>query len=622
MSIRLALFLMLLFACGRPAAADSGTDRSVVIERHWQHFTVDADGAYTLDVELVKTIATPSAVERHAEQSISFNGSLDRVVSVEAWTTKPDGRRVPVGPQQIRDQHEAASADAPMFQDTRLKVVIFPGVQAGDTLTLRYSIRRHTPLFPGQFEDFTVARPYRHKDFRLTYDLPAAMTLQADAVGFEPVASESLPGRRRHAFRYVDGHNERIESGSVSYLDYGRRLAVSTFPDYPAFARAYHERAVVAAKPDAAIAALASQVTQGLDSTQARAVALSDWVRRNIRYVAVYLGPGGVVPHPASSVLANRYGDCKDHVVLLQALLAASGIPSSAALVNGDDAYRLPAVPTLGVLNHVIVYVPQLQLFLDPTAGTVAGGFLAPSLLGKPVLLADSGGFAVTPTYQPARSRTLTRFDIARDGSSRFHVRRTSGGAIAEPYRQAVRATPQAERERFVRRMLAGLGQTGDGLLEPGEADTPGQAAPTDDYTLAFSGATDGFLRLPGPVALATTYNFWGGLGDAVFDLGREPERRQEFVCPAVDAEDELRYALPPRTRVLALPKGLVVDDGRFFYRSQYARQGKEVVVKRRLQFRHTAATCTPEDYRRMRPALERMMGDLRGQVVVRGPSY
>ncbi|WP_292038408.1 DUF3857 domain-containing transglutaminase family protein [Massilia sp. UBA6681] len=619
MPFRLALFLMLLFSCGRLAAADSGTDRSVLIERHHQHFTVDADGAYTLDVELVKTIATPSAVERHAEQFISFNGSLDKVESIEAWTTKPDGRRVKLEPQQIRDQHEAASLEAPMFQDTRLKVLIFPGVQAGDTLTLRYSLRRHTPLFPGQFEDFTVAGPYRHKDFRLTYDLPASMTLQADAVGFVPVATSSAPGRRRHAFRYVDGDNARIEQGSVSYLDHGRRLAVSTFPDYPAFAQAYHARASAAARPDAAIAALASQLTQGLDDVQARAIALSDWVRRNIRYVAVYLGPGGVVPHSASSVLANRYGDCKDHAVLLQALLAAAGIPSSAALVNGDDAYRLPAVPTLGVLNHVIVYVPQLQLFLDPTAGTVAGGFLPPGLLGKPVLLAESGGFAVTPIYQPARSRTLTRFDIARDGSSRFHVRRTSGGAIAEPYRQAVRGTPQSERERFVRRMLAGLGQTGDGLFEPGETDSAGKGSPRDDYTLGFSGATDGFVRLPGPAALATTYNFWGGLGDAVFDLGREPERRQEFVCPAIDAEDELRYALPPRTRVLALPKGVTVDDGRFFYRSQYVRQGNEVVVKRRLQFRHTAATCTPEDYRKMRPALERMMGDLRGQVVVQG---
>jgi transglutaminase-like putative cysteine protease len=616
MPFRLALLLLLVFACGPLAASDKGTDHSVVIERHWQHFTVDEQGAYTLDVELVKRIATAAAVEQHAEQFIRFNGSLDRVVHIEAWTTKPDGRRVPVGPQQIREQQEAASLEAPMFQDTRLKVVIFPGVQAGDTLTLRYRLQRHTPLFPGQFEDFTVARPWRHQDFRLSYDLPASMTLQADAVGFVPEAADSAPGRRRYSWRYVDGDNERIEKGAVSYLDYGRRLAVSTFKDYPAFAQAYHARAASAVAPDAAIVKLATELTQGLDDPHARAIALSDWVRRNIRYVAVYLGPGGVVPHPAASVLANRYGDCKDHAVLLQALLAAAGIPSSAALVNGDDAYRLPAVPTLGVLNHVIVYVPQLQLFLDPTAGTVAGGYLPPALLGKPVLLADSGRFAVTPAYQAARSRTATRFDIARDGSSRFHVRRTSGGAIAEPYRQAVRATPQAERDGFVRRMLAGLGQMGDGLFDAGETD---KTSPRDDYTLAFSGATEGFVRLPGPVALATTYNFWGGLGDAVFELGREPERRQEFVCPAIDAEDELRYALPPRIRVLALPKPLVVDDGRFFYRSQYAREKHAVVVRRRLQFRHTAATCTPEDYRHMRPALERMMGDLRGQVVVQG---
>jgi len=628
MLVRLALFLILLLGCGRLEAGDGGLGHAVVVERHLQHFTVAEDGSYTVEVELVKRLATSAAVEHHAEGFIGYNGSLDTVLSVEAWTGKPDGRRVPVGAQGIRDQHESASLDAPMFRDTRLKVVIFPDVAPGDTLTLRYTLQRHTPLFPGQFEDFTVARPWPQEDFRLIYDLPATMSLQADAQGFVAVAGDSPPGRRRYTWRYVDGEQPRIEQGSVSYLDYGRRLAVSTFPDYAAFAQAYQARAAAAARPDAAIARLAADITRGLQDPRARAIALSDWVRRNVRYVAVYLGPGGVVPHPAASVLANRYGDCKDHAALLQAMLASVGIEAGAALVNGDDAYRLPGVPTLGVLNHVIVHLPQLQLFLDPTASTVAGGYLPPSLLGKPVLLAETGGFAVTPAFQSARSRTFTRFDIGRDGGSRFHVRHTSSGAIAEPYRQAVRATPQDERDSFVRRMLAGLGQSGDGLFEPGETEAAqagaagsrdGATSPRDDYTLAFSGALDGFLRLPGPAALATTYNFWGGLGDAVFELGREPERQQDFVCPAIDAEDELRYGLPPRTRVLALPKPLTVDDGRFYYRSQYARQGNAVVVKRRLQFRHTAATCTPEDYRQMRPALERMMRDLRGQLIVQG---
>ena len=86
-------------------------------------------------------------------------------------------------------------------------------------------------------------------------------------------------------------------------------------------------------------------------------------------------------------MLANRYGDCKDHAALLEALLAAAGIDSTGALINSDNAYRLPRVPTLGVFNHVITYVPSLDLYLDSTAESIAAGYLPSSDLGKPVLL-------------------------------------------------------------------------------------------------------------------------------------------------------------------------------------------------------------------------------------------
>lgn len=626
MPLRFVVMLCLLLcpllslqpAMARALEADNGTDRSVVVDRYLQHFVVDANGAYTLTVEQAKTIVHREALHEHAQYYIGYNQSLDEVISVEAYTEKADGRRLAVQPHQIRDQQEAASLDAPMFQDTRLKIVVFPDVEAGDKVAVRYVLRRHTPLFPGHFEDLTAARFQRHRDFRLVYDMPVSMQLHADAVGFDVAPATGLPapasGKRRYAWRYLDGDNARMEADSVSYLDYGKRLAVSTFPDYAAFARAYQERAAGKALADDTVAELAANVTAGMVERRTRAIALSDWVRKNVRYVGVYLGPGGVVPHAASSVLANRYGDCKDHATLLSALLASSGIDSTVALVNNGDAYRLPEVPTLGVLNHAIVYVPSLQLYLDPTAETVAGGFLPSSLLGKPAVLARSGEFAMIPFFQQARSRTFTQFDIQPDGSSRFKVTRTSSGAQAEPYRRVVRATAPAERERFVERMLQGLGQQGGGVLEPG--DTEGAA---DDYTLSFRGASNGFTQLPGPSGLATTYNFWGGLGDAVFAFTQEPERSQEFVCPAIDAEDELRFHLPRRSQVLALPRATKVEDANFAYRSRYERRGALVTVRRQLKFRHTAATCSPDDYRRMRPALERMLRDLRSQVVVRG---
>ncbi|MBD8726096.1 DUF3857 and transglutaminase domain-containing protein [Oxalobacteraceae sp. CFBP 13708] len=574
--VMLCLLLWPLLGLQPACARDTG------VERHVRHFVVEPSGAYLLTVEQTQTIVERTALPEHARYEIGYNQALEDIIAIEAYTEKADGRRLAVQPHQIRDQQQAASVDAPMFRDTRLKIVMFPDVNVGDRVAVRYVVRRHTPLFPGHFEDLSSARLQRQRDFRLVYDMPAAMVLQADAIGFLPTTVTDLPapaaGKRRYAWRYLDGDDARPEADSVSYLDYGKRLAVSTFADYAALARAYQDRAAASALPDDTVMALAARVTGDVVEPRARAIALSDWVRRNVRYVDMHLGPGGVVPHVAASVLANRYGDAKDHTTLLVALLASAGIDSTVALVNNGNAYQLPAAPTLGVLNHAIVYVPSLQLYLDSTADSVAGGFLPAALLGKPAVLTRSGEFAMLPFFQQARSHTLTQFTIQSDGSSRLTVTRTGSGALAELYRDV----------------------------------------PDGDVAISLRGASNGFTQLPGPARLATSYDLKGSLGEAVFVFAQEPERHQDFVCPAIDAEDELRFHLPTRSRVQVLPRAVHVDDANFAYHSRYARRGVLVTVQRQLKFRHTAATCTPDDYRRMRPALERMLRDLRSQVVFR----
>jgi transglutaminase-like putative cysteine protease len=572
--VMLCLLLWPLFGL-QPACA-----RSNGVERHVRHFVVEPSGAYLLTVEQTRTIVQRDALHDHARYEIGYNQALEDIIAVEACTEKADGRRLAVQPHQITDQQHAASVDAPMPQNTRLKIVVFPDVDVGDRVAVRYVVRRHTPLFTGHFEDLSSARLQHQRDFRVVYDMPVAMLLHADAIGFLPTTITDLPvpaaGKLRYAWRYLDGDNPRIEADSVSELDHGKRLAVSTFADYAALAHSYQDRAGASALPDDAVAALATRVTGDVVEPRARAIALSDWVRSNVRYVGVHLGPGGIVPHAAASVLANRYGDAKDHATLLVALLASAGIDSTVALVNNGNAYQLPAVPTLGVLNHAIIYVPSLQLYLDSTADSVAGGFLPAALLGKPAVLTRSGEFAMLPFFQQAHSHTLMQFIIQPDGSSRFTVTRTGSGALAELYR-----------------------------------DVPG-----GDVAIPLRTASNGFTQPPGPARLATTYDLKGSLGEAVFAFTQEPERHQDFVCPAIDAEDELRFHLPTRSRVLTLPRAVHVDDANFAYHSRYAQRGALVTVQRQLKFRHTAATCTPDDYRRMRPALERMLRDLRSQVV------
>ena len=600
-------------AASLPAqAADTGTDPSMVIEKLHQSYVVNRDGSYLMTDEQVRRIVLERAVPEQSQITISYNKSLDEIVAISAYTEKPDGRRVPLGAEQIKDQQEAASADAPLFQDTRVKVLVFPDVAVGDRLVFQYQMQRHTALFPGQFEDLSTGSFFRNDDFLLSYDLPDDMPLYADADGFEALPDERAHGRKRYQWRYVAGPNARIESGAVNYLDYGKRLAVSTFADYAAFARAYQARARDKALPDAAITALALRLTADTPDMRGKALALANWVRRHIRYVGVYIGPGGVVPHPAPDVLAQRYGDCKDHAVLLEALLGAVGLPSTAALINGADVYRLPAVPTLGVFSHVINYVPSLGLFLDSTADSVAAGFLPGQDLGKPVLLVESGALSRTPESQADVSRNRLRFDVASGGSSQLHITKVIIGTQAEPFRQAVRDAKQADRERYVERLLQGYGQRGAGQFDPGRLD-----GPDDEYQMGFSGLSEDFANLPGPTGVRTSYDVWGSVGYKVSAYLDEKTRLQDFACPGFDEEEQADFHFAAGLRILAVPRQLNLRDGALAYQADYVRKGNLVTVRRHLRFAPPRAVCTPDDYLRMRPLLERMRRDLKNQIII-----
>lgn len=618
MPIRLAAVLstlLLLFSAhagAAPSRADTGTDPAIVIDKYLQHYVVESDGSYRLTVENVKTIVLARAVQAHSQYMIAYNARSDDIGELEAYTIKPDGRRIAALPARIRDEPDPAAADAPMFQDARLKIIAFADVAAGDKVDVHYVLTRKNALFPGHFEDLSSSQFYASKQFQLTYDMPASMTLYADAAGFAQVPSASASGRQVYRWQYVSGPNRRIESDSVSYLDYGKRLAVSTFPNYAAFARAYHARAQAQAAGTPAIAALAREVTAGLDAPRAKALALSEWVRHHIRHVAMPAGAGGMAPHAAATVLQNRYGDCKDHAILLEALLNAAGIKSSAALVNSSNAYRLPDAPTVGMLNHAITYIPALDLYLDASADGVEAGYLPSTLLGKPVLLVASGKLAQTPSMQPEANRSLVRIDVGMNGRGTIKVVRSASGALAEAYRQAVRDTAPPERALFVERMLEAMDQHGDGSFDVGLVDGAG-----DQYKMGFAGVSDSFATLPGRAGVATAFNFWGGAAESVAAMAEEKTRSQDFICPALDATDETVLTFAPGIRIVALPKALAVNEAGLAYQATYAQLANRVLVTRSLRFRHAGRTCTPGDYRRMRAPLQRMLRDLRSEVIV-----
>jgi hypothetical protein len=121
-------------------------------------------------------------------------------------------------------------------------------------------------------------------------------------------------------------------------------------------------------------------------------------------------GASGITPNPAPTVLRNKYGDCKDHVALMVALLRARGIASEQVLISMGNMYRLPARPAV-LFNHVMLYLPEFRLYTDPTASSSAFGVLPVGSYDKPVLhISETGGrLARTPPMKPEDHTTMSR---------------------------------------------------------------------------------------------------------------------------------------------------------------------------------------------------------------------
>ena len=610
-STRLFGVLAVIF-CGlftAQARADY-TDLSLTHEKDIQAYTVNADGSFVLDVERVLRINEERAIKPNAQRSVTYNRTLETLDIVDAYTLKPDGRKVAVTSDQIKEQQEAASANAPMFQDSRVKVVIFPDLQVGDRMVLHYQRKRTTPLFPGHFEDLYAPDFYQYEQIRFSYDLPADMPLHADFRGFKASAPATANGRTVYRWDLEPAQKNRVEEGSVAYIDYGQYLAVSTFASYKQFAQAYAARAQVQVTP--ALEQLARELTANLQTPRSKALVLSDWVRTNIRYVAVYVGAGTVVPHSAQAVLDNRYGDCKDHVALLEALLKAVAIESSPALINLGNAYELPKVPTLGVLNHAITYVPSLDLYLDSTATPIAAGYLPIPELGKPVVLTQSGELGHTASNQQGKVDTAMQFKVDARGGADFTHASTVEGWGAEFNRFVFKAMQPADRDQLVQKILSMYGQSGSGVIEYDSLD-----GTANHFKSTIKGRTDNLVNLPGPTGAPTFTSLAGGIAQNVFTFMAEKERTQAFTCISGEISERARLEFPGKVKILAVPKAVSLKQAGFDYRSTYVKKANTVLITRHYVFAKADALCTPQDFEAMKPAIESMVNDLKSQVIV-----
>ena len=604
-------------ASGAAAASNVATDIAAAVQYYNINYKINDDGSYTEERAWANKVLKQRALESAKSVSIGYSTSIQKVEVVQAYTLKADGSRVEVPKSNYQVQTNGGQGDnAPVFSDRTLMTVVFPDLAVGDTIVFDYRLTGSQPMFDRQFSDAeTFSRQAYYGEVNVSFDAPAGLPVRHEAWFMEPTRDEVVDGRRINQWRWRNTQPLKPDPAPPLFeFENNPGLVYSTFASYEDIAKAYGARAMPKAAVTERIRKLADEIVGTRTEPRAVAEALHDWIATRITYADNSIGLGAVVPHDLDFVLDNRMGDCKDQATLLQALLAAKGIQSTQGLINAGGLYRLPRMPATEVVNHVIDYLPALDLFIDPTASDTPFGMLPRGDIGKPIFLVDGYREGMrTPVPAPGADRQTLRMHmkVTADGGVEGEEEIAQEGVYAVYTRARMR---NANPER--------VAQVGDaffkrlGVNGAGSFDFPDATALSDRYSYRLNFKADQVLPVPGALAVLPIFATEAAIAGSVASANAPVPEQGESACGNVYSQEDYVIEFDPSIKISALPPNLTAEGADTRYEAQYTSDGQQVRIHRVLDDRTTGPTCSPDFLRQYRALMQKARANLKAQIV------
>jgi len=607
------LLLALVLAIVPPGPLRAATaENRVTFDQVMTKWTVEANGTWVVDADL--TIRAPKDNVSHVVKvPMTWSESVEKLEVIQARIDKPDGHSIVMGKEAIREDPPTGDMYFHEYSDIRRLIITFTNTETGDLLVIRSHRVVSHPLVPGGFMAAPVLdRGVGWEETNYTVSVPADVPFHFETREFDH-QDELIKDRVMHYFHSPKVVAPAREVTVLGQFDRLPRFAVSTFRDWDAFGKAYASVLLPHAKATPAIAAFAAKLTEGQEDQQEQARLLYGWVRDNIRHIPIPLEESKPAPHDAEQILTNRYGDDKDHVVLLYALLAARGIAAEFVLLNSSDDGTIADPPNLRPMNHLILFLPKFKTYVDSTLRVAPFGILAFGEIGKPAIHLGGSGLAHRDIPMPPSNATLsemkTDMTMGADGQVTGTTTTTARGAFGIWLRNTARTVGEHNPGAAVV-LLRQHGTPGSGLFSFDPPTSPG-----DDYTVRGTFKLDdqsGLLR-GGFFALWTGLRILPRPGDVLAGPMFIPDLRANqptFCYPGVQSE-ELSLTIPEDRELGALPEDIKIDTDHVRYRAHWALDGTRVTVSREFQSLAPGPICSGEVREEMAGVLTKVRADM-----------
>ncbi|MDR7333515.1 DUF3857 domain-containing protein [Roseateles asaccharophilus] len=450
----------------KPAAPGTKARRDPLVDLQIQVAPKSATVGWT---RLQRVALDTSTLREVSEPQIGFNPAYQQLVIHQVAVIRDGRREDRLKDARIELMRREQQLERQMIDGVRTALVVINDVRVGDVVDVAYSIEGENPIFEGHFAALlTLADDVPIDRLHLRIESPPDRPLQVKglATALQP---ERFEEGGRQVLRLVREQVAPVteEVNTPPWFKVYPALHVSDYGSW-ADVNQWAQRLFAAEPADAALAERVAAIRAQGGTPQEQVAAALRFVQDEVRYFSASLGESSHRPKPAARTLAERLGDCKDKVVLLNALLTGLGLDARPVLVS---VFRNRGVfgflPSHNVFDHVIsrVQLGEQVYFLDPTmngqglslerrgyfpygAGLVVGpGTEALTAIAPPAFAVDSMSFRqdwnLADLKKPAQLRTS--FKAAGLAAERWRANAAQAGVdrLAEAVGgQYVKAVP------------------------------------------------------------------------------------------------------------------------------------------------------------------------------------
>jgi Domain of Unknown Function with PDB structure (DUF3857)/Transglutaminase-like superfamily len=561
------------------------------------------------------------------------------ITDLHGWSIPPDGKDYEVKERDAVDSAVIDVEGGELMTDVRMKTLPIPGAQVGSVVGYEVEQEIEPEILA---DDWDVQDIVPIREARFTLILPPGWSYESNWLN-HAAQSPSSAGANQWNWILSDVAAVKVEPYMPPWQGIAARLVVSLVPPGGNNSGikswndigAWYDRLIRDRRnASPAIKQKVAELTANSPTTLAKIQTLAKFVQTDIRYVAIELGIGGHQPHPAADIFKNRYGDCKDNVTLLSAMLKEIGVDSYYVFINTERGAVSAATPPNLRFNHAIVAIalpadvdaagqpahllhPKFGalLFFDPTDPLTPFGFLRGELQANFALLVAQGGGELLelPQLPPELSGVTRTAKMQLDENGTLHgdVNEVHIGGSGAQQRALLRSA-QRDTDRIKPiEALAGASLANFQVQRASISNLHAENLPFEwHYTLQVEhySKTAGDLILLRPRLI-------GKEAAGFLESKKSREHPIEFDEPTRDT-DIVEILLPVGYSVDELPPPTNIDDGFASYHSKTEFSGHTLKYTRTLEIKELAVPAAKAE--QLKAFYREIAGDERNSAVLK----